>query len=100
LLLVSKRFFSFMPPYETVSRRPVPGKECSSGCARVIMRPPKQKDGEFHMSKILSAAILAGLMFGLAAPAVQAKDAPKTKADCAKMANMKWDDATSKCVKK
>ena len=31
------------------------------------------------MSKILSTAILAGLMFGLAAPMVQAKDAPKTK---------------------
>ena len=52
------------------------------------------------MSKILSTAILAGLMFGLAAPIVQAKDAPKTKADCEKISTMKWDDATSKCVKK
>jgi hypothetical protein len=52
------------------------------------------------MSKILSAAILAGLMFGLAAPVVQAKDAPKTKAECEKMTNMKWDDAKKACVKK
>ncbi len=52
------------------------------------------------MSKILSTAILAGLMFGLAAPIVEAKSAPKTKADCEKIATMKWDDATSKCVKK
>jgi len=45
--------------------------------------------------KIMSNAILAGLLFGLAAPI-----APKTKAECEKMTNMKWDDATSKCVKK
>jgi hypothetical protein len=50
--------------------------------------------------KFLSTAILAGLLFGLAAPIVQAKDAPKTKAECEKMTNMKWDDASSKCVKK
>ena len=37
---------------------------------------------------------------GLAAPVVQAKDAPKTKAECEKMTNMKWDDATKACVKK
>ena len=57
--------------------------------------------GEFHMSKkIVSIAILAGLLFGLAAPIAQAKSAPKTKAECEKLANMKWDDASSKCVKK
>jgi hypothetical protein len=50
--------------------------------------------------KIVSTAILAGLLFGLAAPIAQAKSAPKTKAECEKMTNMKWDDATSKCVKK
>jgi hypothetical protein len=65
------------------------------------MSYPGHTDGEFHMSKkILSTAILAGLLFGLAAPIVEAKDAPKTKADCEKMTNMKWDDASSKCVKK
>lgn len=50
--------------------------------------------------KIVSTAILAGLLFGLAAPIVQAKSAPKTKAECEKITNMKWDDASSKCVKK
>jgi hypothetical protein len=50
--------------------------------------------------KIMSTAILAGLIFGLAAPIVEAKSAPKTKAECEKLANMKWDDAASKCVKK
>jgi hypothetical protein len=48
----------------------------------------------------MSTAILAGLLFALAAPIVEAKSAPKTKAECEKLANMKWDDATSKCVKK
>ncbi len=50
--------------------------------------------------KIMSAAILAGLLFGLAAPLAEAKSAPKTKAECEKMTNMKWDDGTSKCIKK
>jgi len=50
--------------------------------------------------KIMSTAILAGLLFGLAAPLAQAKSPPKTKAACEKITNMKWDDATSKCVKK
>jgi hypothetical protein len=50
--------------------------------------------------KIVSTAILAGVLFGLAAPVVEAKSAPKTKAECEKITNMKWDDATSKCVKK
>jgi hypothetical protein len=50
--------------------------------------------------KILSAAILAGLLVGLAAPLAQAKSEPKTKAECEKITGMKWDDSTSKCVKK
>jgi hypothetical protein len=50
--------------------------------------------------KIMSTAILAGLLFGLAAPVAMAKTAPKTKAECEKITTMKWDDATSKCVKK
>ena len=53
-----------------------------------------------HVKKIVSTAILAGLLFGLAAPLAEAKSTPKTKAECEKMTNMKWDDATSKCVKK
>ena len=51
-------------------------------------------------AKLLSSAIVAGLLFSVAAPVVaQAADAPKTKADCTKAKGMKWDDATSKCVK-
>ena len=51
------------------------------------------------MSKILSTAIVAGLLFGITAPAFAA-DAPKTKAECAKMTDMKWDATTKTCVKK
>jgi hypothetical protein len=50
--------------------------------------------------KVVSTAVLAGLLFALAAPIAQAKDAPKTKAECEKITNMKWDDKASKCVKK
>ena len=51
------------------------------------------------MSKIFSTAIVAGLLFAVTAPAFAA-DAPKTKAECEKMKDMKWDDATKACVKK
>jgi hypothetical protein len=50
--------------------------------------------------KIVSAAVLTAVVLGLGASAVEAKSAPKTKAECEKVSNMKWDDATSKCVKK
>ena len=49
--------------------------------------------------KILSAALVAGLLLAVSAPAF-ATDAPKTKADCEKTKDMKWDDAGKKCVKK
>ena len=49
--------------------------------------------------KIVSASIVAGLLFGLAAPIAQAKDTPKTKTECEKMTDMKWNDTTSKCEK-
>lgn len=49
--------------------------------------------------KKLSYAILASFLLTAAAPVI-ANAAPKTKADCEKSAKMKWDDATSKCVKK
>ena len=55
--------------------------------------------GEETMSKILSTAIIAGLLFAVTAPAFAA-DAPKTKADCEKTKDMKWDDAKKVCVKK
>ena len=51
------------------------------------------------MSRFLNTAIVAGLLFALTAPAFAA-DAPKTKAECEKMKDMKWDDATKACVKK
>ena len=51
------------------------------------------------MSKILSAAVIAGLICAVSAPAFAA-DAPKTKAECAKMTDMKWDSKTKTCVKK
>jgi hypothetical protein len=51
------------------------------------------------MSKILSTAVVGGLLFALAAPAFAA-DAPKTKAECEKLTDMKWDSKTKTCVKK
>jgi hypothetical protein len=51
------------------------------------------------MSKILGAAIVAGLLFAVTAPAFAA-DAPKTKAECQKLTDMKWDSKTKTCVKK
>ena len=51
------------------------------------------------MSKILSTAVVAGLLFALTAPAFAA-DAPKTKAECEKLTDMKWDSKTKTCVKK
>jgi hypothetical protein len=52
--------------------------------------------------KILSSAIVAALLLAFTAPAfaADAPAVPTTKADCEKTKDMKWDDATSKCVKK
>ena len=53
------------------------------------------------ISKILSGALLAGFMLSVSAPIVAvAADAPKTKADCKKAKDMKWDKTTKSCVKK
>ena len=51
------------------------------------------------MSKILRSVIVATLLVAVTAPAFAA-DPPKTKADCEKMKDMKWDDASKTCVKK
>ena len=51
------------------------------------------------MSKALSIALVVGILSAVAAPAFAA-DAPKTKAECAKMTDMKWDSKTKTCVKK
>jgi ABC-type Fe2+-enterobactin transport system substrate-binding protein len=61
---------------------------------------PQSEGGNFHMSaKILSTAIVTGLLLAFTAPAF-AEDAPAvptTKADCEK-AKGTWDDATSTCT--
>ena len=46
--------------------------------------------------KIISTAIITGLLLAFTAPAFAAE--PTTKADCEKMKDMKWDDAAKKCV--
>lgn len=52
------------------------------------------------LAKILGGAIVAGLLFAVAAPmTAEAGGTPKTKAACEKAKDMHWDDATSKCVK-
>ncbi len=57
---------------------------------------------ETMISKILSGAVMAGLLMAVSAPVVAFADdaAPKTKAECKKVAGMKWDKATKTCVKK
>ncbi len=50
-------------------------------------------------AKVLSSAIVATLLIAFSAPAFAA-DAPKTKADCEKTKDMKWDATTKTCVKK
>jgi ABC-type Fe2+-enterobactin transport system substrate-binding protein len=69
------------------------------GYAKTVVRnDPKTKE-QLMPAKILSAALVAGLLLAISAPAFAA-DAPKTKADCEKTKDMKWDDKTSTCVKK
>jgi hypothetical protein len=56
--------------------------------------------GSTPMKLVLSAVALT-IAVALATPVLaQTKDAPKTKADCAKAKDMKWDDKAGKCVKK
>ena len=51
--------------------------------------------------KIILSAIALTLTVAFAAPVLaQTKEAPKTKADCTKAKDMKWDDKAGKCVKK
>lgn len=52
------------------------------------------------LAKILSGAVLAGIILTATAPITFAADTPTTKSDCAKHKDMKWDEATGKCVKK
>jgi hypothetical protein len=72
-----------------------------NACLTAVMAEGNAK--ERHMiSKVLSGAVLAGLLLSVSAPIVAyAEDAtPKTKADCKKAKDMKWDKATKTCVKK
>ena len=50
------------------------------------------------MVKFVSAALAAGFLFGVTAPAFANDDHPKTEAECVKM-KMKWDAATKTCTK-
>ena len=51
--------------------------------------------------KLMTTAILAAVAIGAVAPSIaMAKGAPKTKAACEKISTMKWEDTSSKCVKK
>ncbi len=51
------------------------------------------------VTKIVSTALVVGLLVAVSAPAFAA-DAPKTKATCEKLTDMKWDSKTKTCVKK
>ena len=51
------------------------------------------------MRIIVSMIVILGLAVGFSG-ATFAADAPKTKADCEKTKDMKWDDAKKACVKK
>ena len=52
------------------------------------------------ISKLLGSVVAAGLLLSVTAPLASAADAPKTKAACNKMTDMKWDAKTKSCVKK
>ena len=68
------------------------------GTAAMAGRDTKER----HMiSKILSGAVIAGLLMAVSAPVVAYADdaAPKTKADCKKAAG-KWDKKTKTCALK
>ncbi len=84
--------------WRTRARHGAAKNSAHRAAARASVGMPEVQ-GEETMSKILSTAIIAGLLFAVAAPAFAA-DAPKTKADCEKTKDMKWDDAKKVCVKK
>jgi len=48
-------------------------------------------------AKVLTTAIIAGLLVAFSAPAFAA-DEPVTKADCEQQ-GLKWDEASGKCMK-
>jgi hypothetical protein len=62
--------------------------------------PAGAYSGSKSMKIVLSAIALAFAVTVATPVLAQTKDAPKTKADCAKAKDMKWDDKAGKCVKK
>lgn len=50
-------------------------------------------------TKLVLGTVLAGMMLAAAAP-VFAADPPKTKEECEKAKDMKWDADKKACVKK
>jgi hypothetical protein len=52
------------------------------------------------LAKLIGGAVITGILLVATAPLSIAQDAPKTKVECEKLQNMKWDDATQTCIKK
>lgn len=48
--------------------------------------------------RALTSLLALSLAAAFTAPAFAGGDAPKTQAECAKMKDMIWDDATKTCV--
>ena len=55
-------------------------------------------ESRYMSGRIVRTAIITGLLLAVAAPAFAA-DAPKTKADCEKAKDMKWDDAERRALR-
>ena len=51
-------------------------------------------------TKLVASTIAASVILAAAPMSAQAADAPKTKTECLKVKNMKWDTATKTCIKK
>ena len=67
--------------------------------AHISLQALEHQTGGNKMSKVLRIAIITAVLSAVTAPAFAA-DPPKTKADCAKLSDMKWDSKTKTCVKK
>ena len=67
--------------------------------ARINLQALEHQTGGNKMSKVLRVAIITAILSAVTAPAFAA-DPPKSKAECAKLSDMKWDSKTKTCVKK
>jgi hypothetical protein len=52
------------------------------------------------LSRFVLGLVIAGILSAATTSTTFAEDAPKTKAECKKIKNMKWDSKTKACVKK